>query len=191
MHDIVTQAAEGRLPSWAVVSDQRRAHMGRVADVLGGWSDTLGLGPSERARWRAVGFLHDVLRDEDPSVLRERVPPAERDLPGPLLHGPAGAERLRVEGVLDGELLAAVAFHTVGDVSFGRFGRALYAADFLEPGRSFLADWRAELRGRMPAELDDVVFEIVRARVMKLVERGEGVRPRTLEFWNHLVKERR
>ena len=161
----------------------------RVSDLLGEWSETLGLSGQEQKRWRAVGHLHDVLRDEEPAVLRDRVPPSRRDLPGPLLHGPAAAEALRVEGVLDGELLNAVAFHTVGSESFGALGRCLYAADFLDPGRSFLPEWRESLRSRMPTELGAVVREIVRARVGILLERDAPLLPQTVAFWNRLARE--
>ena len=40
-----------------------------------------------------------------------------------LLAGPAAAERLRIDGVEDGPLLTAVAWHTVGDPRFGRSGK--------------------------------------------------------------------
>lgn len=190
LHDLVERAASGVLPEWSVSSPDRRDHMTRVAELLGDWAATLELGSEEETRWRSLGFLHDALRDEAPDVLRPRVPASLRDLPGPLLHGPAAAERIRVEGVLDGELLRAVAFHTVGDPAFGVMGRALYAADFLEPGRHFLPEWRAELRALMPEGLDDVVLEIVGARLRNLVERGTSVSPRTIAFWNRLVEER-
>jgi len=188
VHPVVVAAASGALPEWAVATDRRRAHMERVRDLLDAWATELGLEEEDRIRWRSVGLLHDALRDEDPERLRVRVPPSLRSLPGPLLHGPAAAERLRVDGVLDGELLRAVAYHTVGDAAFGRLGRALYAADFLEPGRDFLPEWRAELRGRMPEELDRVVFEIARARIANLVERGSPVHERTIGFWNALAE---
>lgn len=183
------KAADGWLPEWAVATDERRAHMGRVADLLGSWAGSLGLDREERVRWRASGHLHDALRDEDPEALRPRVPPDVRELPGPFLHGPAAAERLRVDGVEDGELLTALAFHTVGDPRFRRLGRALYAADFLEPGRPYRPDWRAKLRGRMPDDLDAVVSEILRSRIEHRLERGERIFPRTLAFWNRLVEE--
>jgi HD superfamily phosphohydrolase YqeK len=189
VHPVVERAAEGVLPEWSVVVLRRRDHMGRVADLLGSWAEALDAGPEERVRWRAVGILHDVLRDEDPDVLRERVPVSLRDLPGELLHGPAASERLRVDGVMDGELLRAVAFHTVGDRAFRGLGRALYAADFLEPGRSFRVEWRAALRARMPAELDEVVSEIAGARIANLLDRGARLHPRTIEFWNCLVAD--
>lgn len=190
MHFVVERAAGGVLPEWSVVEPQRRDHMARVADLLGCWADALDAGPEEQVRWRAAGYLHDVLRDEDPDVLRERVPRSLRDLPDELLHGPAASERLRVDGVSDGELLRAVAFHTVGDRGLRALGRALYAADFLEPGRTFLVEWRALLRDRMPAELDEVVFEIVAARIANLVEHGMKLQPRTVDFWNGLVAAR-
>ena len=162
-------------------------HMRRVGDLLRSWAEALGLVEAECVRWEAAGLLHDLLRDADPEALRPRVPPTLNRWAGPLLHGPAAAERLRIEGVDDGELLTAVAFHTVGDPRFGRLGRALYAADFLEPGRTFLEEWRAELTGRMPEDLDGVVLEIARARITNRLDRGEPVLPRTLDFWNSLA----
>jgi len=188
-HPIVSAAAEGRFPEWAVASEDRREHMSRVAVLLGSWAEALGLAATESTRWRAAGYLHDALRDERPDALRPRVSPELRDLPDPILHGPAVAERLRVEGVLDGELLRALAFHTIGDAGLRGLGRALYAADFLEPGRTFRAEWRAALRERMPAQLDDVVREVVGARVVRMIERGCGVQPRTIAFWNSLAAD--
>lgn len=164
--------------------------MARVADLMGAWAASAGLGTADVVRWRAAAHLHDALRDADPEVLRPRLPPELQRLEAPLLHGPAAAERLRIDGVEDGELLSAVAYHTVGSPDFGRLGRALYAADFLEPGRTFLPEWRAELRSRMPGELDEVVFEILGARLRHRVERGGRILPRTLDFWNRLVEER-
>jgi len=162
--------------------------MERVATLLDEWATALGRSEQERARWRAVGFLHDALRDERPQLLEPQVPEALRGLPGPLLHGPAAAERLRAAGVDDEELLAAVAYHTVGDPDLGTLGCALYAADFLEPGRGFLETWRAGLRARMPHELDAVVLEIAQARIDNLVGRGSGVLPRTLAFRDALAR---
>jgi 2-amino-4-hydroxy-6-hydroxymethyldihydropteridine diphosphokinase len=161
--------------------------MRRVGDLMSEWAEKLALPEEDRLRWEAAGLLHDLLRDADPAELRLRVPPTLADLPGPVLHGPAAAERLRIDGVTDGELLTAVAFHTVGDPRFGALGRALFAADFLEPGRTFLVEWRAALAERMPADLDAVVLEIARARIENRLRRGDPVLPRTLDFWNSLA----
>lgn len=163
--------------------------MDRVAELLGGWAAELGLPEVERRRWRAAGLAHDLLRDSDPESLRVHLPPTLSHLPGPLLHGPAAAERLRIDGVEDGELLTAVAYHTVGDPRFEQLGRALYAADFLEPGRAFLPEWRAERRERMPGDFDDVVREVVSARIRHRIERAAPLLPRTLAFWNTMARE--
>ncbi len=188
-HPLIQAAAEGTLPEWAAVSTSRRAHMVRVSELLGVWADALGLSEWDRCRWRAAGFLHDALRDVAPDVLRPKVPPNHFSLPGPVLHGPAVAERLRVQGVLDGELLLALTYHTVGHTSLGMLGRSLYAADFLEPGRAFSPEWRAGLRTRMPTELDAVTRDIVGARVRHVIDRGLDLLPDTVEFWNVLVTE--
>lgn len=191
LHPILQAAAEGELPAWAVAGPKRRAHMARVSGLLGEWAESVELEAEEQIRWRAIGYLHDVVREADPEELREMVAPEHRSVPDPLLHGPAGAERLRVAGILDGEFLTAVSWHTTGDVRFGMLGRALYAADYLEPGRTFLTEWRAELRERMPGDLDDVLQEIVGARITNLVSKGRPVMPRTLAFWNQMAGEGR
>jgi len=189
MHEIVEEAAEGRLPEWAVAGEERRAHMRRVADLLAAWAEESGVDAPDRARWSAAGWLHDALRDAPPEALRPFVPEPLRTLPGRVLHGPAAAQRLIEAGVDDEELLQAVACHTIGDPALGRLGRMLYAADFLEPGRAFLPQWRADLRARMPGELDGVLREIVRARVQHLLDRSKPVRPETMGFWNALATE--
>jgi 2-amino-4-hydroxy-6-hydroxymethyldihydropteridine diphosphokinase len=161
--------------------------MARVAGLLDSWGEIQGLDEVERARWRAAGLLHDALRDAPADTLRSIV--LDHDVPDPLLHGPAAAARLREAGVEDDELLAAIAFHTLGDQGFGRLGRALYAADFLEPGRRFLEGERAALGERAPEELDAVVLEVARHRIGDLLRRGMSLHPRTVAFWNALVRE--
>jgi 2-amino-4-hydroxy-6-hydroxymethyldihydropteridine diphosphokinase len=190
LHPVVLAAADGRLPDWANVGPDRREHIHRVAKLLGTWAEAAGLSPEDLQRWRAAGTLHDALRDAPAHSLRESVPNEFQDLPDAFLHGPAAAVLLRSAGVTDDELLAAVAFHTMGDASLGPLGRALYAADFLEPGRKSQTEQRSELRSRAAAELDDVVFEVARARIAHCVERGSGLHPCTVAFWNALVAER-
>jgi HD superfamily phosphohydrolase YqeK len=160
--------------------------MSRVAELLKKWAERRGEPPRERVRWAAVGYLHDALRDSDEDVLRREVGREFRHLPGKVLHGPAAAHRLRSEGVTDEELLHAIAFHTLGSPAFGTLGMALFAADFLEPGRKLRNDWRARLRDRVPDDLEGVVKEILEARIRHLVGRGRPLRPETVSFWNRM-----
>ncbi len=189
LHPVVECASRGELPPWAEVSPDRREHIERVAALMERWARARGEPPSGVARWRAAGLLHDVLRDADPASLRERMGGAAEDFPGAILHGPAGAARLREEGVRDEALLGGVAWHTLGHPDLDDLGRALYCADFLEPGRTFRSEWRARLRERMPGELPAVVAVIVRARIVHLLDEALPVRAETIDFWNRLAEE--
>jgi len=160
-----------------------------VAALLREWATNLGLDPQEVDRWTALGYLHDALRGADPEDLRHHVPAAFQTLEGNVLHGPAAAQRLAALGVEDQAILDAVTFHTLGYAGFGAMGRALYAADFLEPGRSFRAKWRTGLRARMPGDLDPVVRIILAARINRLVDRSLPIRSETMAFWNSMVGE--
>jgi len=162
--------------------------MERVARLMERWAGRRGEPAQEVFRWRALGYLHDVLREAPPQELRPLVPREFRDLPPSILHGPAGAELLRKAGVDDREFLEAVTYHTLGHPGLGAMGRCLYAADFLEPGRKLRPRWRAGLRRRMPDALEEVVEEIVAARIAHLLRRRSPIRPETSDFWNALVQ---
>ena len=190
LHPWVAAAAEGVLPDWAVARKKRRAHMARVATLLREWGEVRGDDPREIDRWSAAGYLHDVLRDADPSGLRGGLSKPLDHLPDEVIHGPAAADRLRLAGVEDEPLLRAIAFHSVGSPDFDDIGKALYVADLLEPGRTLRPKWRARLRGEMPASLDLVAQEVVGRRVQFLIKKGRCVPPETYGLWNVLVKGR-
>jgi 2-amino-4-hydroxy-6-hydroxymethyldihydropteridine diphosphokinase len=196
MHPVVAAAARGELPGWAVAGTARREHIARVAALLDSWARELGLTGIDRARWRAAGWLHDALREEGPGTLRALVPPTAHHLPDALLHGPAAAERLRADGVHDEELLAAIAAHSAGGAGLGLLGRALYVADYLEPGRSFAKaqatkEEYAALRDRMPGELDAVLREVVAERIRRGRESGRPIARETIAFSDELEREAR
>jgi 2-amino-4-hydroxy-6-hydroxymethyldihydropteridine diphosphokinase len=187
--DVLRRAASGELPGWAAATPERREHIARVAALMDEWAAALGLGEAERERWRAAAWLHDSLRDADPEQLRAELDPEYADFPGPLLHGPAAAARLAA--AVDAEVADAIRYHTLGHPRLSELGRALYLADFLEPGRDFAVEWREGLRGRMPGELPAVLIEVVAARIRHLLEQRNPIRPETAAFWSTLVREAR
>jgi 2-amino-4-hydroxy-6-hydroxymethyldihydropteridine diphosphokinase len=191
MHPLIEAAAAGRLPDWADVSQKRADHIQRVAALLDEWAVALRLDDEDRKRWRAAGTLHDALHDAPPKDLRPLVPDDFAELPGKMLHGPACVVRLRAEGVTDEALLHAINYHTIGHPDLGDIGRALYAADYLEPGRPQDQMTRTALRSRMPLEMDAVVPIILRARMLDQITNGRRVRPETLAFWNSIPDEQR
>jgi HD superfamily phosphohydrolase YqeK len=184
----VLAAAAGRLPAWAVAGPQRLAHVARVVALMDEWARALDLAPADVTRWRAAAWLHDSLRDEEPETLRRRLGAEWQDAHGPILHGPAAAARLGAE--VDEAVAMAISYHTLGHPALDRLGRALYLADFLEPGRDFLDEWRASLRARMPREIDAVLVEVVASRLCHLVDGRRPIREETAAFWSTLVDTR-
>jgi 2-amino-4-hydroxy-6-hydroxymethyldihydropteridine diphosphokinase len=184
---VIAAAAQGQLPHWTEARPKRRAHMSRVAGLLGEWAALLQLPPHEHARWTATGWLHDTLRDAAPETLRNQLDEPLRSLPPFFLHGPAAAARLEREGVHDADLLDAIRFHTLGSPGLARLGRALITADFLEPGRPQLPVWRAALRARMPGALEQVFREVVARRLHVTLERGRPLRHEFVAMWNDLA----
>jgi HD superfamily phosphohydrolase YqeK len=104
-------AAQGGLPSWAVVTPERAAHVARVVALLERWADALELDRHERSRWLRAGWLHDALRDAPEAELRRWAPTVEG--PRAFLHGPAAAARAALEGEADADVLSAVPHHRV------------------------------------------------------------------------------
>jgi len=162
------------LPSWAVVTPPRRAHIERVAALMEEWATAMRVTAVELSRWTRAAWLHDALRD---------APSADE-----MDHGPRCADRLAAEGERDQGLLDAVRFHSVGYAGWDDVGRMLYLADHLEPGRSHDREARAELRARVSAERDTVLLEVARRRIERTLRTGWPLLPETVAFWNALAR---
>jgi 2-amino-4-hydroxy-6-hydroxymethyldihydropteridine diphosphokinase len=173
------------LPAWAVVKPERKEHIARVAALMESWAQAAGLGAEERARRHRAAVLHDALRDADPETLRGPVGEDAR-LPQALWHGPAAAALAERHGEKDAGVLAAVRWHTLGWREWDEVGRALYLADYLEPGRTHDAD-RAALAARVPQQFDAVLREVAARRVGWLLRTGKPIARQTWDFWNGLV----
>ena len=172
------------LPSWARVSDRRRAHITRVTALLDRWSEALHLTEAEQRAWHDAGRLHDALRDAPIDELRLAIP--DPALPDTVLHGPAVAARLALEGEDRRELLEAIRWHTLGNPEWGRVGRALFMADYLEPGRPFSQADRAFLASHVPLDFDGVFRQVVRTRIEWTLREGKMIFPETAALWNRL-----
>ena len=175
-------AASIELPPWACVSAHRAAHIARVTELLDHWSRAMSLDAPAAAAWRDAGRWHDALRDAPEAELRALL--EDETTPAPLLHGPAAARRLALDGESRQDVLDAIAHHTVGDRNWGPTGRALYMADYLEPGRPFAQRERADLARRVPAEFDIVFREVVRRRVEWTRREGHTLHERTRALWD-------
>jgi 2-amino-4-hydroxy-6-hydroxymethyldihydropteridine diphosphokinase len=170
------------LPPWAQVSDERKEHIARVTTLLTEWADAMGLDSAERRARVDAGRWHDALRDAPVSELRRLAGDSNYVLE--MLHGPAAAARLAQEGERRSDVLDAIRYHTVGWPSWNRTGRALYMADFLDPGRHFARPERARLASQAPRDFDAVFRQIVRMRLEWALRQGHALFPETVELWN-------
>jgi HD superfamily phosphohydrolase YqeK len=171
------------LPPWAVVSEKRRTHIARVTALIDEWAEAMHLDATERHAWHDAGRLHDALRDAPEAVLRElavNFPVAETNL----LHGPAVEARLRQDGEQRTSVLEAVRWHTIGNTHWDRTGKALYMADFLEPGRSFAKAERDYLARHVPHDFDGTFRQVVRLRLEWTLREGKPLFLETVDLWN-------
>ncbi len=99
-----------------------------------------------------------------------------------LRHGPAAAARAELEGERDADVLSAVRWHSVGWGGWGRIGRALYCADFLEPGRPFDRAERNALAIAFPDDPDAVLRDIVTRRLGHATAQGWTLPPESIAF---------
>jgi HD superfamily phosphohydrolase YqeK len=173
------------LPVWAVVTPERLAHVVRVAELAAAWAEAMGVPDSERNRWLRAVWLHDAMRDAPPAELEEWA----SSTPGPadLRHGPASAARAKADGETDRGVLDAVRYHSLGLAEWDMVGRVLYCADYLEPGRRFDPEGRAELAEQFPREPREVLREVARVRIAHCVSCGPPLFDPTVRFWNSLV----
>jgi len=172
------------LPPWARVTEKRAEHIQRVTNLLGAWAATMRLEAKEARAFMDAGLLHDALRDAPENELRAIT--GDRTSPVGLLHGPAAAITLEQHGETRRDLLDAVRYHTVGHVGWARVGKALYMADFLEPGRKFSRQDRYFLSLQVPTNFDGVYRQVVRMRLEWTVREGNHIFPETVELWNAL-----
>jgi HD superfamily phosphohydrolase YqeK len=181
----VSLPPEEGLPPWAQVSAARLAHIERVAGVAAGWAATMRVGEAERRRWLRAVWLHDALRDASPELLARWAP--DTDGPDEMRHGPAAAARAAAEGETDRGVLDAVRYHSVGWAGWELAGWVLYCGDFLEPGRTFRREWRAEQARRFPDDPRGVLRVVATERLTHIVGSGWRLVEPTVSFWNSLV----
>lgn len=172
------------LPVWARVSPSRAEHIARVTALLMGWADAMGLDQAETNGWRDAGRWHDALRDASEAELRALT--GDASTAAALLHGPAAAIQLSKDGERRSDVLEAIAHHTVGHPGWARTGRALYMADYLEPGRTFSRVERARLADHVPRDFDGTFREVVRDRLQWARRDGVALHPQTLALWESI-----
>jgi HD superfamily phosphohydrolase YqeK len=170
------------------MTPERTAHVHRVALLISQWAEAIGVPDSERNRWLRATWLHDAMRDATPEELARWAPSSTGAIE--LRHGPASAARAKGEGEIDRGVLDAVRYHSVGLAEWDMVGRVLYCADYLEPGRSFDQERRAELARKFPTDVTGVLRLVAQDRLAHVVRKGWPIPEPTYRFWNNLCVSR-
>lgn len=126
---------------------------------------------------RIAALLHDCAKCLDP--LRQEVLSGDETGISPVYHAFAGAVLAKMDyGVTDETILRAIRLHTTGDSGMTDFDALIYAADLIEPTRTFHGV--EDYRNRLSNEIDPFMRYALR-RVYQLIEKkGWGVHPASL-----------
>lgn len=176
------------------LSPRRLAHVERVVETNGrvteGWDD------DRRAAAARAAWLHDAWKcDPLEAMVAEIRGGGEEPDPWAIRHAPvlvhaqaAAVWARRALGERDEEVLGAIRHHPTAHAEWDAVGRALYVADFCEPGRPFAAALgTARIAGRAvgsPAGLVDAAREVLALRLGRALESGRPIHPDGWRAWN-------
>ncbi|MDR2966127.1 MAG: nicotinate (nicotinamide) nucleotide adenylyltransferase [Treponema sp.] len=133
-----------------------------------------------------AGIAHDLAKQLDPKEMIKLVKnegksmtAVEKGKPS-LLHGRAAAVLLRDRfSIHNKDILEAVALHTSGSENMGTLAKIIYIADKLEVSRSSVNGLRKMCR---EAELDDILYAVLKKTVSKLQSRELDLSEETLKL---------
>ena len=168
-----------------------REHVFCVAEIARSLARRHGL-DEDRA---ALGALaHDVARAmPGKELLRQAarlgLPVGEVDQQAPvLLHGPVGAELLRLEdGLDDCSIYNAVRWHTTSHPLMDDLGKVVFLADKLDPQKITSYPYLDAIRSLAFEDMNQAVLEFLTRETAVRIGRGELVHPVTIEARNHLI----
>ena len=111
----------------------------------------------------------------------------DRDFPL-LLHGPVGAELLRrEEDLTDHSLYEAVRWHSTAHASLDHLGKLVFLADKLDPQKSAVYSYQAELHAMALESVDLALLEFLSREMEARIEKGETVHPASIDARNTLI----
>lgn len=105
-----------------------------------------------------------------------------------LLHGPVGAVVAQMDyGIQDGDVLSAIACHTMGRLDMNTLEKIIYLADYIEPNRDFPGVER--LRELAKKNLTIAVVAAMSHTIAYVAEEGLLIHPVTVAARNQLIME--
>lgn len=145
---------------------------------------------------RLAGVLHDcaknIPKDEAFAICeRESIPlkPVCYIEKG-LVHAYLGAHIAKHEfGVMDGDVLSAIYYHTTGHEDMPMLTKIIYLSDLIEPGRN-IPDLE-ELRLLAQKDIDEALIRAINSTISHVLRKGSILDCDTVMARNFLVQEKR
>ncbi len=146
----------------------------------------------DTSRAELAGLLHDYARDMSENDLLTVAEnkglishPVERQVPV-LLHGPVGAVLVKEDlGIIDNEILQAIACHTTGAPGMSLLAEIIYLADMIEPLRDYPGV--DDLRSLAGSNLQAAVMAGLEASISYCIEAGKLIHPKSIEARNDIL----
>lgn len=143
-------------------------------------------------RLQTAALLHDCAKDLSFSAQLKKAADfgivlTSSDLLCPrTLHGPVGAGMARhMFGIVDIDILQAIALHTTGGPRMTALAKIIFVADYIEPGRDFSGV--EGLRTRAAKNLDGAVLACMNHTLAYLLKHGNLIHRRMITARNYLL----
>ncbi|MFP4466963.1 MAG: bis(5'-nucleosyl)-tetraphosphatase (symmetrical) YqeK [Candidatus Goldiibacteriota bacterium] len=144
-----------------------------------------------------AGILHDIAKDFSDSkkvqyMRRYKIKKPDNPDLDVLLHGFIAAKITEKEfGIKDREIINAVKYHTTGKKKMNNTAKALFAADYIEEGRTHKGAARIRTIWRNDPEmtLDELVFDIISAKIRYVESVPKKVHENGIKLYNELIEK--
>jgi predicted HD superfamily hydrolase involved in NAD metabolism len=185
--------AEGALQARlkTLLKDARYEHTRGVVVTATALAEAHGLNV---AAVRTAAWLHDAAKSLSPTRQKSLAKQAGADpheLSAPSLWHAAASCMLAQQqfAVKDPAILQAIRFHTTGAPSLGPIAKAIYVADYSEPGRRYKGT--KKLRKLALEDLQAAYLAVLREKLGWVLYKRQALHPRTVEAYNEAVQTAR
>jgi len=173
------------------LSEKRYVHSLGTMETAGFLAQKFGL-DIEKAR--LAGLLHDCAKcmssEKLLEIIKERLPNIKDEelLNYKTYHAPVGAYlALEKFGVSDGEVISAIACHTMGKVNMSDFEKIIFLADKIEP-ETRDEEFRTKVMEIINEKgLDCALLLCFQETIKSLAERKLKICARTIDVYNELL----
>ncbi len=171
------------------LSKKRYVHSLNVADMSRELAELYGA-DADKAYF--AGLVHDIAKElprgqQSSLAARCRINVSQIELNSPpLLHAIAGAQLLIERfGIDDGEILAAVRYHTVGAAGMSKLSQIVYLADLTSADREY-KDVK-KMRKYAHTSLEKGMFEALKFALADNAAKGSTIPVCTVEAYNEFA----